>query len=219
MDLMTSAVALPTLDLQLPGGTYIGPAIDDFHLAEAIPLDLWAVINDVNGFIAFDGAFHVRGITAEPLWHSLGSTWKGERALHLLFPALSPDDIPFAQDGLGDQFIFRAEEIWRLAAETGELRSTGLDIQDFLRTLIDTPQELLPTQFVRRFLDEGGVLQPGQLLSVYPPLCTRESEDGISLRAMAAVERIDFLADFAAQIAEHLDGSRVHLRIDTSGAS
>lgn len=98
--------------------------MDDIRLAEAIPLDPWAVLNDVNGFIAFDGAFHVRGITDDPPWHSLGRAWKGERALHCLFPALSPDDVPFAQDGLGDQFIFRADHIWRLKAETGELKAT-----------------------------------------------------------------------------------------------
>lgn len=94
-----------------------------------------------------------------------------------------------------------------------------MDIQDFLKALVDTPEELLPIQFVRRFRDEGGILLPGQLLSVYPPLCTKESKFGVSLRAISAIERIDFLAHFAAQIAEQPDGSRVQLRIDNGGAA
>jgi hypothetical protein len=216
---MTSAVAFPTLDLELPGVTYIGPLMDDIGLAEAMPLDLWAVLNDANGFIAFDGAFHIRGITADPLWHSIGQAWKGERALHHLFAALSPDDIPFAQDALGDQFIFRSDHIWRMDAETGELEPTGLDIQDFLKTLIDTPEELLPIQFVRRFRDSGGILVPGQLLSVYPPLCTKDAKPGTSLRAVSAIERIEFLAHFAAQIAKQPDGSLVQFRVENGGAA
>lgn len=215
---MSSAVALPTLDLRLPGGTYIGPIMDDIVLAEAIPFDLSAVLTDVNGFIAFDGAFHVRGIAAEPLWHSLGAAWKGERALHRLFPVLSPNDVPFAQDALGDQFIFRDDHICRLEAETGELHATGMDTQDFFRALIDTPEQQLPLGFVRRFHDEGGVLLPGQLLSVYPPLCTKESASGVSLRAISAIERVEFLAHFAQQTADLTDGSRVEFRVDEGGA-
>lgn len=215
---MTSEVALPTLNLRLPGATYIGPIMDDIVLAEAIPLELSAVLTDVNGFIAFDGAFHVRGITAEPLWHSLGAAWKGKRALHRLFPVLSPNDVPFGQDALGDQFIFRDNYIYRLEAETGELHATGMDIQDFLRALIDTPEDQLPLGFVRRFQNEGGVLLPGQLLSVYPPLCTKESASGVSLRAISVIERVEFLAHFAEQIADLPDGSRVEVRVDRGGA-
>ena len=154
--------------------------MDDIVLAEAIPLDLSAVLIDVNGFIAFNNAFHVRGITAVPLWHSLGFAWKGERALHRLFPALLPDDVPFAQDALGDQFLLRGDDICRLRSETGELESLGMDIQEFLGALIKTPEALLPTQLVQRFQDDGGHLLPGQLLNV-------------SLRAIPALERIDFL--------------------------
>lgn len=215
---MTSAVALPTLNLRLPGATYIGPIMDNIVLAEAIPFDLSAVLTDVNGFIAFDGAFHVRGIAAEPVWHSIGAAWKGERALHRLFPVLSPNDVPFGQDALGDQFIFRDDHVFRLQAETGDVQATGMDIQDFLRALVDTPEEQLPLGFVRRFHEEGGVLLPGQLLSVYPPLCTKESASGVSLRAISADERIEFLASFARHIANLPDRSRVELRVDKGGA-
>ncbi len=42
-----------------------------------------------------------------------------------------------------------------------------------------------------------GPLAPGQLPSVYPPFCTKEAADGVSLSAVAAEDRLAFLADFA----------------------
>jgi hypothetical protein len=62
------------------------------------------------------------------------------------------------------------------------------------------PIEYLSLQPLFQFQNEGGSLQPGQLLSVYPPFCTKESANGVSLKAIPTLERITFLADFAGQI-------------------
>jgi len=37
-------------------------------------------------------------------------------------------------------------------------------------------------------------------MPVYPPFCTRESADGVSLAAVPATECLDLLADFARQM-------------------
>jgi hypothetical protein len=208
---VSAPISLPTLGLELPGATYFGPPFDDMGLAEATPQDIFAVLIDVNGFIAFDGALHVRGISAEPLWHSLASAWKGEGPLHRLFPAILPTDIPFAQDALGNQFVLREGLVSQLEGETGELHPLNLDIQDWLASLIKSPDDFLPLAIVERFRVGGKELRPGHLLGVYPPFCAAESAAGVSLRAIPARERIKFLADFATQIRGHKDGS--HLRI------
>lgn len=207
------------MDLELPGLTYIGLPMDDRGLAEAVPLALSAVLVDANGFVALGGAFHLRGIATEPPWHSLGAAWKGEKALHRLFPVLSVDDVPFGQDALGDQFLLRGDQVWHLLAEIGELQPTGLDLRDFLKRIAAAPEEMLPIVYVRKFQNDGGSLLPGQLLTVYPPLCTRESKAGVSLRAISATERLQFLADFAAQISELPDGSRIEIRLKNDGAA
>lgn len=193
--------------------------MDNITLAEALPLDIFALLVDVNGFIAFHGALHVRGIVSEPSWHSLGSAWKGERALHLLFSAILPTDIPFAQDALGNQFVYRDDRVWRLESETGELHPLDLDVQDWLAALTTSPEDLLPVDVVAQFRAGGEELMPGYLLSVYPPLCAAESAAGISLRAIPAQETIEFLADFAANIAAFGDGSRIRIVIDKNGAA
>jgi hypothetical protein len=47
---------------------------------------------------------------------------------------------------------------------------------------------------------EGGRLEPGELISVYPPFCTKESADGVSLRAVPAEDRHGFLWSLAEQL-------------------
>ncbi len=51
-----------------------------------------------------------------------------------------------------------------------------------------------------QFQAEGRTLSPGQLLSVYPPFCTAEAAQGVDLRAVPSLERLDFLADLARQL-------------------
>ena len=58
-----------------------------------------------------------------------------------------------------------------------------------------------------QFLDEGGTLEPGQLIHAYPPFCTVESGKGVSLRAVSALELIRSHAHVAAQLPP--DGSRI----------
>lgn len=50
-----------------------------------------------------------------------------------------------------------------------------------------------------RFEREGNRLEPGQVLQAYPPCCTKEAANGVSLRATSAVEAFAYLAEFSRQ--------------------
>jgi hypothetical protein len=69
---------------------------------QKVPGDLMRMLEDINGFVAFDGGLHLRGVCQAPEWHSLEEVWDGGHALHRLFPAVRADDVPFAQDCLAD---------------------------------------------------------------------------------------------------------------------
>jgi hypothetical protein len=126
---------------------------------------------------------------------------------------VNADDVPFAQDYLGDQFLLRPKSVLRLRGETGEVEDLAVGWREFFRRLLPNPNEFLSLQLLERFRSEGSSLEPGQLLSVYPPLCTRESANGVSLKAIPAPERIRFLADLAAQIGSLSDGSKIRMII------
>jgi hypothetical protein len=166
-----------------------------------------------NGFVLFDGGLHVRGVCDVPQWHSLTRIWTGSDALSSLYPSVRPEDVPFAEDFLGDQFLLRDGAVVRLSGETGETEEIGVDLDRYLDSVVDDPERVLSLNLLRQFQKEGGTLVPGNLLSVYPPLCTSESIHGVSLRPIPALERIGFLADFARRIAGHPEGTRIRMKV------
>lgn len=199
--------------MELDQITFQGPAIDDPEVMGRVPEALRDLLVQVNGFIQFGGGFHVRGACREPLWHSLSHAWVGPTALFRLFPAVKDTDVPFAQDGLGDQYLLRDGRVLCLQAETGEISELSHSLSSFLETIQREPVETLQLQPLLAFWEDGGGLEPGQLLSVYPPFCTKESTGGVSYRAIPAAERIGFLADLAAQLANPRDGAKVRFMV------
>lgn len=193
---------------------YQGPPIDDFEILDRLPPEYQDLLARANGYVAYNGGLHVRGACREPEWHSLRAAWEGPRALALLFREVTPDDVPFAEDALGDQFLLRGGTVHRLDAEMGEMRSLGLDLADFDAAVRADPVGYLSLAPLQNFRARGGELKPGQLLSAYPPFCLATPAADVSLRAVPAGDRIAFLAGFAAQIHELPDGTpvRIHLR-------
>jgi hypothetical protein len=118
-------------------------------------------------------------------------------------------DIPLGQDAFGDQFFLRDGAIYRLDGEMGEIKSLNCDLFAFLRSAQTDPIEYLGLEPLIKYYDEGGVLELGQLLNVYPPFCTKESESGVSLKAIPFNERIRFLAYFASKTTSAVDGQEI----------
>ncbi len=185
--------------------TYTGPAIDDPEILAKLPTALTALLEQTNGFIQFKGGLHVRGACLAPAWHSLRDAWVGPNAFHRLYPEVEQDDIPFGEDCLGDQFLLREGEVWRLFCETGELESLELSFKKFMKEAADDPMEVLGFEALLEFQRDGGKLEPGQLLAASPPFCTEEAEDGVTVTAVGTEDRRRFLADYAAKLREGED--------------
>jgi hypothetical protein len=180
--------------------TFRGLAIDDTDVLDRVPSELGNLLRQLNGFIQFHGGFHVRGACHEPWWHSLRAAWEGDEAFHRLYPQVRAEDVPFAEDCLGDQFLLRGSGVVRLRAETGESELLGLSFGAFLDRVQKDPVEILTLGPLQRFRDEGGRLEPGQSLGAYPPFCTKEAAAGVHLAAIPTRERRRFLAAFAARL-------------------
>jgi hypothetical protein len=200
--------------VELNNLTFTGPPLDDEDLLARLPTNLADLLRQINGFIQFQGGLHVRGACGEPAWHSLRDAWDGDAAFHRLYPEVRPDDVPFAEDSLGDQFFLRNRRVWRLAAETGEVESLGVGLGGFFEAVEADPVEFLSLHPLLEFQREGGRLEPGQLLAAFPPFCTKEAADGVSLAAIPADERRRFLADLAAQLRDLPDGGKIRFQIE-----
>lgn len=192
---------------------YSGPTIDDPEVMAMLPKSLAELLQQVNGFIQYHGGLHVRGACLEPAWHSLRDAWLGANAFHRLYANVKPDDVPFAEDCLGDQFLLRGSEVWQLYGETGEVESLEESFDEFMQNAEDDPGEHLGLHPLLQFQRDGGHLEPGQLLSAYPPFCTEEAEDGVTVSAVSTDERRRFLAEFAAKFRDLPDGGQVDISV------
>jgi hypothetical protein len=190
---------------------YLGPEIDDFEILRLLPDSYRALLEVANGYVAYNGGLHVRGACFSPEWHSLRAAWRGDEAVHRLFPEVLADDVPFAEDALGDQFVLRQGVVWNLSAETGEIASLRLTLPEFDAAVRADPDGFLALGPLHQFLSEGGKLEPGQLLGAYPPFVFKESADGVMISAEPARERRLFLSDLARQIRDVPDGEEVDL--------
>jgi hypothetical protein len=190
---------------------FAGPPIDDVELLADLPSDLVTVLRNSNGLVAFRGGLHLRGACFEPVWHSLRRAWLGPESFAARYPHVEASDIPFAQDAVGDQFLLRGGKVVRLLAETGEIETLGATLAEFLDRACSNPVDCLGLQPLLRFEAEGGHLEAGQLLSVYPPFCTKESAEGVSLRAVPVQDRLGFLSALAAQIRTVGNGEKVKI--------
>jgi hypothetical protein len=193
--------------------TFQGSAVSDLEILSRVPEAYRRLLNQINGFVMFDGGLHVRGAVSSPAWHSLRNVWSGPLALHQLYPAVRETDVPFAQDCLGDQFILRDEAVHQLSGETGEIENLGIGLDSFLDKALQNPVEFLSLHPLLQFMAEGGKLRPGQLLNAYPPFCMKQSGKGVSLKAVPVSEQIRWLADFARQIAGLPEGAEIRIEV------
>jgi hypothetical protein len=197
-------------DFELPGVTFVGapmePSVNGPSFGE-VPNPLIELLGQVNGFVAYGGGLHVRGVCDDPDWHSLEAVWRGEHAFHRHYESVEPTDVPFAQDCVGDQFLLRDGRVLRLLAEQDDVEPVAEDLDTFLTLVQADPDGMLGLPPLDAYREEGESLQPGELLGVWPPFCAAESADGVSVESVPVADRLRFLADLAKSLRNVEDGA------------
>ena len=197
--------------LDLGSVTFEGPRLAAYptHL----PAELADLLLMTNGAVVLSGGLHVRGVVAEPEWHSVDDAKDGPAAFHKRYVGVEPHDVPFAQDCVGDQFLLRDGSVFKLSSETGEVEDFARSLTHFFEGVRSDPVEYLSLQPLVVFSRDGGKLRPGQLIDVFPPFCAAESRYGVSMRAISARDRLGSLADLADQLADIDDGQTVSFKL------
>jgi len=200
--------------MKLIGITYKNTVIDDEVTFRALPEVLQKFLNQVNGIIAYKGGIHFRGCCIEPKWHSIQEAWTGKWAFWKNYPDVLDIDIPFAQDCMGDQYLLRGNKVIKLSTETGEIDFLNLDFIGFLDEIEKDPMSFLSMQPLVQFEMEGKQLEPGKLLSAYPPFCLNNSGLGVTLSDVPVEERLNFLADLSKKVRNMNDGEDVQFIVE-----
>lgn len=197
--------------MELNHVSYQGPPLDDTEILGRVPDSLVALLTSLNGFIQFGGGLHVRGACSSPEWHSLRRAWQGPTSINALFPAVDRNWVPFAEDCVGDQYLLRDKEVLRLSAETGDVDEMGLSLGGFLRSSNADPIDFLAMEPLLQFQENHGELSAGHLVQAYPPFCTEEAAQGVSLKAVPAWELHEFHSEFAKALPK--DGGKLRVEI------
>ena len=201
------------MSLEFKNITYTGGPINDTGTFEILPDYLQQFYLKQNGLICFDGALHIRGCVQNPIFHSLNEFWFGKHALADLFSSITKNDIPFAQDFLGDQYLIRGNEIIHLQSEFDEIENLRISFEEFIARSIQNTNNFLLTEPLRFYLKSNSKLVPGQLLSVFPPYCI-ETESERHFGAVDAIEHLHYLSDLARQIKIHKDGTSIKFKME-----
>src|SRR5690606_14715094 len=112
------------------------------------------------------------------------------------YPDILDVDIPFAQDCMGDQFLFRGNRIIKLYTETGQIESYNYDFAQFLEAIEKDPVNFLGMYpLIQLEMDEKS-LEPGQLLQAFPPLSLQSSAMDLTIKPVPIFEQLQYLRDF-----------------------
>lgn len=181
--------------VEFKGIIYINHEIQDTGVYDLLPPEMQDFYDEINGLVAYNGGFQIRGCGTGPTWNSLDEAWKGENAFHKTYTNLSPEDIPFAQDCMGDQFVFRAGSVWHLLTETGELDDLELEFDEFIDEVTEDPIEFLALYPLLEFMEAGNDLEPGELIVPNRPF-TVESDVEYTFTKAPVQVRLDGLKEY-----------------------
>jgi hypothetical protein len=140
------------MDLELGNITFRGPDFEvNSPVVDLLPANLVDLLTRINGFVQFGGGLHVRGVCAEPTWHSIAEVMVGPRALERQYEWVLPTNVPFAQDCMADQFLLRDGQVCKLQSETGKVHSLDLRLPQFFAAVEADPVGFLAMHPLLRF--------------------------------------------------------------------
>jgi SMI1/KNR4 family protein SUKH-1 len=169
----------------------------------------------MNGGYFFERSLHVFGACADPPWHSLGA-WNSPALWRDAYGEAAEGLVCFAEDAFGDQYAYsgRGGEVVCFEAELGRVVSVAPHFVAWLEGLLEQPEAVLPLDVMRREVETRQPLEPGWQLFAYPPLCTVESRQGVTVGQVDAVEAMRFRGSLALQLRNLPPGARVAIEIE-----
>lgn len=181
--------------IDFKGIIHIEHPISDQDTFDALPNELKPFFEKINGLSAYNGGFQIRGCVAGTSWDSLSHYWKGEAAFHKTYPVLTEQDVPFGQDFLGDQYVYRDGTVWHLQCETGELDDLELDFDEFLEEVSVDPIEFLALYPLIEYMESGKNLKVGELLQANQPFSV-ETNKPFTFKATTTEKQLQWLKDY-----------------------
>ena len=188
-----------------------GPQLSDrlLALAGTEGAALLALLQQRNGFYAFESALHV-------LPHSEDrglESWNAPALWRDAYADLADGYLFFAEDLFGGQFCLRGEEVGTFDPETGEFEAMANDLEGWAREILADYEVLTGHPLAQAWQRQHGPLPAGQRLLPKMPFVAGGEYELSNLYPLDAVEGMRFRAELARQIRDAPDGAQIRIAV------
>lgn len=177
----------------------------------ALGAELFVMLQEKNGFYAFESALHVFPSTGDPA--SGLAAWNEEASWRSSYQSLTNGLLFFAEDVLQDQFCLSLHHpgVLRFHSETGQTTTMAPSIEDWARLLLDNYRVETGWPFANEWQKRHGTLLQGKRLLPRMPFFLGGAYDMENLWAGDSVEGMRFKGDLATQTRSIQDGTKIKL--------
>jgi hypothetical protein len=185
----------------------------EFIREYALGSELFGMLEQKNGFYAFESALHVFPLTSDPeaglqAWNA-GSLWRNE------YQDLTEGLLFFAEDILQDQFCLSQKQsgVHRFQAETGQAIFMTKTVEEWAGVILSNYRTETGWPFVHEWQEKNGILPLGKRLMPKTPFFLGGEYKIENLWAGNPLEGMRFKADLAMQTRQLPEGAKVKLNI------
>ncbi len=214
---MTSVEKLLSISSEALSRQAVTVNLPDFRNYGSVGDELLTLLEQKNGFYAFESALHVfpaasfeKEMTLSR-WNSFG-LWRHQ------YGELVENLLCFAEDAFGNQFCIRDGHIASFDAETGQVERIAGDLMEWAGLILADYNLHTGYPVAHQWQIQHGALPIGKRLALKVPLVLGGNYSLDNLYAVDAVEGMRFRGDIVHQIKDLPDGSQVQFRITRSAS-
>jgi hypothetical protein len=184
-------------------------ALREYALGE----ELFSMLEQKNGFYAFECALHVFPLTADPEAGLEG--WNAESLWRSEYEDLAEGLLFFAEDILQDQFCLSKKHrgVFRFHAETGQNGLMAASVEEWAAVILKNDRRETGWPFVHEWQQKNGRLPLGKRLMPKTPFFLGGEYKIENLWAGNPLEGMRLKADLAMQTRHLPEGAKVKLNV------
>jgi hypothetical protein len=179
----------------------------------ALGTELFRMLEQKNGFYAFEYALHVFPLASDPETGLEG--WNAESLWRNGYEDLAEGLLFFAEDILQDQFCLSKKQsgVHRFHAETGQTTPMAASVKEWAGVILSNYRTETGWPFVHEWQEKNGRLPPGKRLMPKTPFFLGGEYKIENLWAGNPLEGMRLKADLAMQTRHLREGAKVKLNI------
>lgn len=183
----------------------------------ALGSELFSMLQQKNGFYAFESALHVFPVRCDSTDEMDLETWNSDTLWRNGYQGLTQGLLFFAEDILQDQFCISHQGVMRFKSETGEVVFMADSLEKWAEVLLSNYRFETGWPFAHDWQKRHGALPHGKRLMPKTPFVLGGEYSVSNLWAGDPLEGMRFKADLAMQVRDLRDGSKVRLRVGKPG--